>query len=838
MRLPLLLLAAVLGAVPGLRAAPSPSDTERKSALDPEGRSLALFAPGQPEAWRWTGGEAVPGAVQVRWTLEGWDGQTAQGALPVKAGETPRFTITPARTGWFRLRAQLADAAGVALASDETTLVVGAKPEKGGDRPFRYGMAAHLSWALQRGDEALYRSELDLLDELGADMLRDGADWAAIEPARGQWAFEKMDRLVDDCVRRGIRLQTLLAFTTQWGTTGDPNAKNWLDWARAMPQMEPWLEYVRAVAKRYGDRVREWEVWNEPDHSFWAGTPDDYALLFNKTAEAVASVSPGVRIMNGGYTFLMSDSDVALRRAMQEKGGRAHWDIFAYHDYMTLGEMQARAPTVASYLKGAGLEKLPVWINEGGCHTLAADGERRQALELVRKMAMAPSIGVQAYFWYDLRDDGVEGNDVEHRFGLADFYCRPKPAYAAYRNLIREVAGLRYIPPAKTVSGVPMAVFAGPKAHRLILWREGKGLQEPVLLSWEGGSHVTAVRDMMGNPVEKLRLGASDVVTLGSEPLYAEFEGVAAYPTVQPLMRLPDVVALAPGGSAALEVGIFNPTGAPLRWTLRLRSDATMTAPGAAPAAEKTVKVAPGASAEATLEWTAAAPSAGQTPLKIALEASVPGAGPAFRAVIPCETARLIPREGQAPLALALSGRENLVNLHDGQAVPELQWKGPSDLSLQAALTYDEQALHVTVDVADDTHSPAASPFTLWQGDSLQVALRLRDRDASYLEFDAALDASGHPRSWVAQNVPGGKFVPGALPDAAGLVVTRSEGHTIYRFFLTWADLGEAGPPRAPFRFDFLANDNDGQDRKQWIELSPGIGKEKDPSRFPLFLCH
>lgn len=840
MRLALLLFGA-LGCAAALGAAsPSPSDTERKSALDPEGRSVAVFAPGQPEAWRWTGGEAVPGAARVAWTLEGWDGRTEAGAAPVEAGKTPRFALTPARTGWFRLRAQLVDAGGAVLASDETTLAVGTKPERAAARPFRYGMAAHLSWALGRGDEALYLSELDLLDELGADMLRDGGDWAAVEPARGQWAFEKMDRLVDDCLRRGIHIQALLAFSSRWGSTGDPNAKNWLDWARAMPQLEPWLEYVRTIVKRYAGKIGEWEVWNEPDHSFWLGTPDDYALLFSKSAEAVAAASPDARVLNGGYTFLMSDSDVALRRAMKEKADRAHWAIFAYHDYMTLGEMTARAPTVAAYLKESGLEALPVWINEGGCHTLAADGERRQALELVRKMAMAPSIGVQAYFWYDLRDDGADGSDVEHRFGLSDFYARPKPAYAAYRNLIGELAGLRYVPGAPPTPGVPMAVFAGPKTNRLVLWREGKGLQEPVLLSWEGGGRVAAVRDMMGNPVERLRLGASDVVALGSDPLYVDFEGPAAYPVVRPLMKLPDIVALVPGGPASLEVGLSNPTGAPLRWTLRLRPDATASGAGAAPAAEKTAEVAPGASASVVLDWAGAgsgAASAGAPPPKIVLEAA-PGDGPPFRAVIPCEAARLVPRAGQPPLALVLAGRENLVNLHDAQAVPELQWKGPADLSVKAALAYDDQALRLEVDVTDDRHSPAASPFTLWQGDSLQVALRLRDRDASYLEFDAALDAAGHPRSWVTQNVPGGKFVPGALPADCALAVTRADGHTLYRLALPWADLGEAGPPHAPFRLDFLVNDNDGQDRKQWIELSPGIGKEKDPSRFPLFLCH
>ncbi|MFA4943410.1 MAG: hypothetical protein WC789_01770 [Lentisphaeria bacterium] len=45
------------------------------------------------------------------------------------------------------------------------------------------------------------------------------------------------------------------------------------------------------------------------------------------------------------------------------------------------------------------------------------------------------------------------------------------------------------------------------------------------------------------------------------------------------------------------------------------------------------------------------------------------------------------------------------------------------------------------------------------------------------------------------------------------------------------------GAPRNAFRLNFIVNDDDGLGRKQWVQMTPGIGEEKNPARFRAFIC-
>jgi len=58
-----------------------------------------------------------------------------------------------------------------------------------------------------------------------------------------------------------------------------------------------------------------------------------------------------------------------------------------------------------------------------------------------------------------------------------------------------------------------------------------------------------------------------------------------------------------------------------------------------------------------------------------------------------------------------------------------------------------------------------------------------------------------------------------------------------YTLTIPWAVFGRKEPVPGGFRLSFLINDNDGDGRRQWVELSPGIGKQKEPALFPLFIC-
>ncbi|HLH72827.1 MAG TPA: hypothetical protein VKX96_06050 [Chloroflexota bacterium] len=50
--------------------------------------------------------------------------------------------------------------------------------------------------------------------------------------------------------------------------------------------------------------ARGWELWNEPDISYWQGTPEQYYALYDYTAAAV----------KGGRTDALAYSSATVRR--------------------------------------------------------------------------------------------------------------------------------------------------------------------------------------------------------------------------------------------------------------------------------------------------------------------------------------------------------------------------------------------------------------------------------------------------------------------------------------------------------------------------------------------
>ncbi len=824
----------------------SPSAPAVKSQLDPAAGGVAIFPPRTQEQWLWHVDAANPAlatATALQWTLHYWDGREVQGQVPVakpaSASSTAplAFSFTPQRLGWAKLSARLVDASGKTLLGDETTLVIGAA-DKTPHRAFRYGICAHSDWLKE--DE--YKLSMSMLGDLGVDLLRDGPEWSKVEPQEGQFSFVQMDRLVADAGAQGIELQPLFGFCTRWATTGNPGSGDWHQWANKMPRLDPWLTYVKTEVARYKHRIHYWEVWNEPDHIFWLDTPENYVLLFNQTAEAVKQVDPSAKVLNGGLTFIPTPQDAALRQALLTKGDRAHWDIFAYHSYMTLEQLFAKAQEVDAAVKRAGIAPMPRWVNESGAHTLVPDGERVQMLQLVKKIAVAPALDVGAFIWYDLRDDGAAADTTEHRFGITDYYYRPRPAYAAYQNLIRELSSRSYFAsphagsqPAPTADGVWMAGYAGAASHRLVTWREGKG-SFPAALSFPEGTTVQGVDDAMGNPVEFSRLGKYVVVPLSEEPVYVAFTGPAAYPEVNSFLHLPSVAAALPGRSSGFDIGIHNPNASPLQVSL-----SGALAGGGKELFNQAVQLSPGETRQVATQiaWPADVHDSGT----IAVDVKFPADGTGFHATVPYEAARLIPHVSSAgaaaadPLKIVLNQRENVISLSEGLAQADRDWKGPADLSATASLSYDETALHLTIAVQDDAHSQEGDLLKLWQGDGVQLAIRLDDADLNYLQAEFALVPGKDPVTWVDKVPARGTITMGALPPEVARSITRDGTQTLYKIDLPWATLGSGGVPAGPFRLSFVVNDNDGTGRRQWLQLSAGIAQQQNPALFPLFLC-
>lgn len=154
--------------------------------------------------------------------------------------------------------------------------------------------------ALDR-DFAVYDNYKAYLGKLGAKGIRLQGGWAKCEKQPGVYSWDWLDKVVDDALRQGVQpwIQTSYGnpIYPGGGTTG---------LGAALPSspeaLTAWDNWVRALARRYQGRVKEWEIWNEPDLNARfpsIGSPitaEDYAKLFIRTAEIIRKEQPGAKI--------------------------------------------------------------------------------------------------------------------------------------------------------------------------------------------------------------------------------------------------------------------------------------------------------------------------------------------------------------------------------------------------------------------------------------------------------------------------------------------------------------------------------------------------------------
>jgi len=123
---------------------------------------------------------------------------------------------------------------------------------------------------------------------------------------RPDYNFTYVDQIYDGLLRQGVRPFVELSFMPPAMASRPQSMGFWYAPTVAPPkQWRLWSDLIRRFAQhlvsRYGiDEVSHWyfEVWNEPNGSFWGGDPlqATYFHLYDVTARALKSVSPRLRV--------------------------------------------------------------------------------------------------------------------------------------------------------------------------------------------------------------------------------------------------------------------------------------------------------------------------------------------------------------------------------------------------------------------------------------------------------------------------------------------------------------------------------------------------------------
>lgn len=289
--------------------------------------------------------------------------------------------------------------------------------------------------------------EMAMLAGAGFTIVRMDFSWGATEREKGQYDFAAYDRLMAALAPHKIRALFILDYSNRHY---DNNQSPASDEGR-----KAFARWAAAAAVHFRGRGILWEMYNEPNISFWRPEPkvDDYVKLALEVGKAIRAAAPD-EIYIGPAT---SQIDMPFLEACFKAGLLEYWSAVSVHPYRqkppeTAAEEYARLRQLIDRYAPKG-KQIPILSGEWG-YSAAWKGydEAIQGRMLPRQWMTNLAHAVPVSIWYDWHDDGPDPKEPEHHFGtvLHPYHegrspvYDPKPAYLAAKTLISTLAGFRF----------------------------------------------------------------------------------------------------------------------------------------------------------------------------------------------------------------------------------------------------------------------------------------------------------------------------------------------------------------------------------------------------------
>lgn len=268
-------------------------------------------------------------------------------------------------------------------ANYSTTLAAGIKEASG------QTLGSSYSWNFTTGIDTLTRSAKDVVpaklfglhifDAAGATnwptakfgtwrIWDANVTWWFLEPNKGEWHFELLDKLMALAEKNGIEVTYSLCHTPTWASAR-PTEGAWGPGHVAEPaNIEDWKNYVRTVATRYKGRIHYYEIWNEPNLAqFYTGSVDKMVELTDTATAVLKEIDPTIKVIAPSPT---TDLDgVSWLNQFLAKGGAKNADIIGFHFYVPRTYPEAMLDYI-NQVKGVmtsnNVAAKPLWNTESG----------------------------------------------------------------------------------------------------------------------------------------------------------------------------------------------------------------------------------------------------------------------------------------------------------------------------------------------------------------------------------------------------------------------------------------------------------------------------------------
>lgn len=314
-----------------------------------------------------------------------------------------------------------------------------------GYQPF--GVLAFLPWRHDWNKFKYSKEDLEksaqLLKEAGVAFVRMDFLWEDIESVKGNFDFAKYDFIVEALFEANIHIVGILGYSASWAGAS---------WNAPPDDIADFVNYLSRVVSRYKEKVKYWEIWNEPDsRTYWQAQDgmEAYTKLLQLSYMAAKEIDPSCKIVLGGMT---SNGYYALK-SIYRNGGKGYFDIINIHPFVSPLKRAEykRIKNIYDNLEELkaqyGDKGKKIWFTEIGCPGLKSPkegkgwwegkspSEKQQAQflsHIYTRVIQLPN--VEKVFWAFFRDNKDHfGDDVDY-FGLIRWDFSKKPAYEMYQK--------------------------------------------------------------------------------------------------------------------------------------------------------------------------------------------------------------------------------------------------------------------------------------------------------------------------------------------------------------------------------------------------------------------
>ena len=273
---------------------------------------------------------------------------------------------------------------------------------------------------------------------------------------RGEYDWSAYDELTRNLEQRGLRPYYILDYSNPLyeDTVVSRNPLNGQEQRDiASPQhptsIDAFAGWAGDAVLCYKGRHVIWEIWNEPNISFWKPRPDveQYNQLALATCKAIRQSDPAAIVVAPAT----SEFPWEFLERFFASGVLTYLDGVSVHPYRayerspeTAAADYQRLRALIAHSAPAEKKTLPILSGEWGyaSHERGVSPQR-QAEFLVRQQLSNLLHGVPVSIWYDWKNDGEDPTEREQNFGTVTYDLEPKPAYVALQTLTRQLGGFR-----------------------------------------------------------------------------------------------------------------------------------------------------------------------------------------------------------------------------------------------------------------------------------------------------------------------------------------------------------------------------------------------------------